>query len=89
MKPRQRRVAAGAADLSVYPDRPLTALRRWPFLPTRPSSSFFHLLYTRPAAASPFRLSPFARPLTIRATIYILPHCAPSLSTATRAILTF
>lgn len=33
MKPRQRRVAAGAASTSPYPDRPLTALRRRPFLP--------------------------------------------------------
>jgi len=32
MKPRQRRVAAGAAQTSPYPDRPLTALCRRPFL---------------------------------------------------------
>lgn len=38
MKPRQRRVAAGAAQTSPYPDRPLTALRRRPYLPSLSST---------------------------------------------------
>lgn len=70
MKPRQRRVAAGAAQTSPYPDRPLTALRRWPFLPPPlPSGPFsLHspalcaLSYHAPTPAS----SSFARcPATI------------------------
>lgn len=50
MKPRQRRVAAGATQTSPYPDRPLTALRRQSFLLSsslrsgEDFSSYIHLL---------------------------------------------
>lgn len=96
MKPRQRRVAAGAAQTSPYPDRPLTALRRRPFLPSSlpsgPLSPTFtcsmrYILPRLPVPAS----SSFARcPATVvRAMSYILSHCAPSLSMTIREILTF
>lgn len=93
MKPRQRRVAAGAAQTSPYPDRPLTALRRRPFLP---SSSLQPRLFYLPSTSTcsmrsiPTVSSSFVVLLPLlRTTSYILPHCAPSLSVATRVILTF
>lgn len=96
MKPRQRRVAAGAAQTSPYPDRPLTALHRQPFLPSSLRSGPLSL--HPPALCALSYRAPLSRrhPLSLvvllpslRATSYILPHCAPSLSMATRAILTF
>lgn len=93
MKPRQRRVAAGAAQTSPYPDRPLTALRRRPFLPSSLRSS-----PPLPTSTCSMRsiLPHLSTPLSLvvllpslRATSYILPHCAPSLSVTTRASLTF
>lgn len=74
MKPRQRRVAAGAAQTSPYPDRPLTALRRRPYppsfsLPTVVGlvSSYIHLLYARYPYRAPVPVSSsFARcPATV------------------------
>lgn len=96
MKPRQRRVAAGAAQTSPYPDRPLTALGRRPFLPSSlrpgplPTTSYIHLLYALyPTALRCHPLSLVVPLPSLRATSYILSHCAPSLSVTTRAILTF
>lgn len=76
MKPRQRRVAAGAAQTSPYPDRPLTALRRRPFLPSslRSGPLYLHppalcaLSYRIPAPMS----SSFARCPARRATFYLI-----------------
>lgn len=100
MKPRQRRVAAGAAQTSPYPDRPLTALRRRPYLPSfsLPTVESDSSLPTSTCSTRAILPRPRSRchPLSLvvplpslRATSYILPHCAPSLSMATRAILTF